>query len=79
MNPGVRLHVGHQHSQVLLIPTRFVDYYSPFWGPRAIYRICDPRGAFICLLSTLTILPNSGLSRGQLLIGLVSRIDFHSC
>ena len=34
MNPGVRLRVGHQHSWFLLILTRFVDYYSPFWGPK---------------------------------------------
>ena len=36
MNPGVRLRVGHQHSQFWLILARFMDYYSPFWGPKVI-------------------------------------------
>ena len=29
-NPGVCLHVGHQHSQFWPILARFLDYYSPF-------------------------------------------------
>src|SRR5918995_868909 len=32
-NPGVRLHVGHQHSHIRPILFRFVHYYSAFWGP----------------------------------------------
>ena len=59
-NPTVRLRVGHQQSQFWPILVRLVHYYSPFWGPRAIYTICDPRGAFMCRSSTLTILANSG-------------------
>ena len=57
MNSEVRLRVGHQHSQFLPILVRFVDYYSPFWGPRAISMIDNPRGAFTRLSSTLTVLP----------------------
>ena len=43
----MRLRVGHQQSQFWPILVRLVHYYSPFWGPRAIYTICDPRGAFM--------------------------------
>ena len=42
MNPGLRLHVGHQHSQFWPILARFMDYYSLFWGPRVISTIDDP-------------------------------------
>src|SRR3954469_18761207 len=28
--------------------TRFVDYYSLFWGPGVISTIDEPRGAFTC-------------------------------
>ena len=34
--PRVRLPVGHQHSQFWPILARFLDYYSLFWGPKAI-------------------------------------------
>ena len=43
MNPGVRLHVGHQHSQLWPILARFVDYYSLFWGPKAISMVNELR------------------------------------
>ena len=43
MNPKVHLRVGHQHSQFLSILTRFVDYYSPFWGPKAICMVVEPK------------------------------------
>ena len=36
------LRVGHQHSQFWPILVRFVQYYSVFWGPRAISTIDDP-------------------------------------
>ena len=49
--------VGRQDSQSGPILARFVDYYSPFWGPRAISMIDNPRGAFTRLSSTLTVLP----------------------
>ena len=78
-NPGVRLRVGHQHSHIRPILVRFVHYYSVFWGPRAISTIYQPRGAFMCTSSTLTILANSDLFRGLLLIVFGSRSDFHSC
>ena len=48
MNPGVHLHVGHQHSLFLSILTCFVHYYSPFWGPRAIPRLTIP-GVHLCV------------------------------
>ena len=41
-NPGVHLRVGHQHSQFWPILVCFVQYYSMFWGPRAISTIDDP-------------------------------------
>ena len=42
----MRLRVGHQHSWFLSILTRFVDYYSPFWGPKAISMVVEPQ---VCL------------------------------
>src|SRR6187399_959518 len=74
---GVRLHVRRQHSQFWQILARFVDYYSPFWGPIAISTIDDSRGAFTCPSSTLTILVDFGPFRGLLLTLLGSRTDFH--
>ena len=78
MNPGMRSRVGHQHSHIRAILIRFIHYYSTFWGPKAISTIVEPRGAFMCRLSTLTILPNSGPSRGLLLTILGSRSDLHA-
>ena len=65
-NPGVRLRVGHQHSHIPPILVRFVYYYSPFWRPRVISMIYNPRGAFASLSSTLTVLANSDAIRGLL-------------
>ena len=62
--PGVRLCVGYQHSPFCPILVRLVDYYSPFWGPRAISTIHDPGGAFTCPSSTLIVLANSDPFRG---------------
>ena len=78
-NPGVRLLVGHQQSHIRPILFRFVHYYLPFWGPRAVSTIDDPRGAFTCPSSTLTPLANSDPFRGLLLTVLGSGDDFHSC
>ena len=39
----MRLCVGHQHSRFLSVLSRFVDYYSLFWGPRVISTINQPR------------------------------------
>ena len=44
----MRLRVVHEHSWFLSILTRFVDYYSPFWGPRVISTIDEARRAFTC-------------------------------
>ena len=77
--PLVRLRVGHQHSHIRAILIHFVHYYSAFWGPRAISTIDEPRGAFMCPSSTLTVFANSDMFRGLLLTVLGSRSDFHSC
>ena len=65
--PRVRLCVGHQHSRFWPILVRFNHYYSLFWGAREISTIDDPRGAFTCSSSTLTVLANSDPFRGLLL------------
>ena len=57
MNPGVRRRVVHQRSQFWPILTRFVDYYSPFWGPAAISIVVEPEGALTCRLSTSQFWP----------------------
>ena len=44
-----------------------MDYYSLFWGPGVISTIDEPRGAFTCRSSTLTVLANSNVFRGLLL------------
>ena len=67
LNPGVRLRVGHRYSRFLSCLTRFVDYYSPFWGPKAISMVVEPQGVLMCRSSTLIILANSGPFRGLLL------------
>ena len=53
-DPGVRLLVCYQHSQLCpIILVRLVDYYSPFWGPRAISTIEDPRGCvYVPIINT---------------------------
>ena len=38
----MHLRVRRQHSQFWPILTRFVDYYSLFWGPRVISTIKEP-------------------------------------
>src|SRR3954469_17934075 len=60
MNPGVILHVGHQHPQFWPIPARIVNYYSLFWGPRVISTIDEPRAAFTCRSSTPAVLADFG-------------------
>ena len=71
---GVRLHVHHRHSQYWPILTRFMDYYSPFWGPEAIFIVVEPQGALACRSSTLAVLADSSLFRGLLLTVLGSRV-----
>ena len=73
----MRLRAGHQHSQFWLILARFMGYYSPFWGPDAIFIVVDPQGALTCRSSALAVLVDSGPFRVLLLIVLGSRSDFH--
>ena len=75
----MRLRVGHQHSQFWPILVRFLDYYSPFWGPRAISMVVEPQGALTCRSSTLTFLADYCPFRGLSLIVLRSRSDIHGC
>ena len=75
MNPGVRLCVHRQRSQVWPILTRFVDYYSPFRGPEAIFIVVEPQGALTCRSSTLIVLADSGPFRGLSLTVLGSQSD----
>ena len=56
-----------QHSQFWPILTRFVDYYSPFWGPEAISIVVEPKDALTCRSSTLAVLADSGPFCGILL------------
>ena len=37
-----------------------MDYYSPFWGPEAIFIVVEPQGALTCRSSTLIVLADSG-------------------
>ena len=67
MNPGVRIRVVHQRSQFWPILTRFVDYYSPFWGPKAISMVVEPQGALKCKSSTIAVWADSGPFLGLLL------------
>ena len=64
----MRLGVGHQHSRLLSILTRFMDYYSPFWGPKVISTINEPQGTFTCRSSTLTVFVDPVPFHGLLLI-----------
>ena len=75
--PWVRLRAGHQHSQFMSILTRFMDYYSPFWGHKVISMLVEPQGALTWRSSTLTVFADSGPFRGLLLTVLGSRSDFH--
>ena len=75
MNPGVRLCFGHQHSLFWQILSRFVDYYSPFLGPKQISIVVEPQGALTCRSSTLTDLADSDPFRGLLLTVLGSWSD----
>ena len=52
-----------------------MDYYSLFWGPGVISTVNEPRGAFMCRSSTLTVLPGSGPFLG-LLLYFSSQCDF---
>ena len=77
MNPKVRLRVGHQHSQFWPVLARFVDYYSPFWGPELISIVVERQGALTCQSSTIAVLADSGPFRELLLTVLGSRSVIH--
>ena len=68
----MRLRVGHQHSEFWPILARFVDYYSPFWGPKAISMVVEFQGALTCRSSTLAVLADSGPFLGLLVTVLSS-------
>ena len=63
----MRLRVDHQHSRFLSILTCFMDYYSPFWGPKAISMIVEPQGAHTCRSSTLAVFVDADPFHGLLL------------
>ena len=58
--PSVHLRVGHQHSRFLSILARFVDYYSPFSGPKTISKVVEPQGVLTCWSSRLAVWAGSG-------------------
>ena len=70
----MRLRVGHQHSQFWPILTRFMDYYSPFWGPKEISIFVELQGALTCWSSTITVWADSGPFLGLLLYFGVSEL-----
>ena len=53
-----------------------MDYYSPIWGPRAIFMVAEAQGVLTCRSSTLAILADSGPFHGLLLIDLGFQSDF---
>ena len=59
-NSKVRLRVGHQQSQFGPILAHFMDYNSPFWGPKAISMVVELQGALTCRLSTTKVWADSG-------------------
>ena len=69
--------MGHQHLQFWPIMTRFVDYYSLFWGPGVISTINEPLSAFTCRSSIILGLSDSVLFHGLLLTVLGSQNAFH--
>ena len=73
------LRVGHQHSQFWPILTRLVDYYSPFWSPKAISMGVEPQDVLTCWSSTLAVFADSGPFHGLLLTVLGSQSDFRCC
>ena len=44
-----------------------MDYYSPFWGPKAISMVVELQGALTCRSSTITVWADSGPFLGLLL------------
>ena len=56
-----------------------MDYYSPFWGPKAISMVVEFQGALTCRSSTIIVWADSGPFLGLLLIvlgsGVISTIN----
>ena len=50
-----------------------MDYYSPFWGPKAISMVVKLQGALTCRSSTITVWADSGPFLGLLLYFGVSK------
>ena len=63
----MRLRVGYQHSRFLWILTRFMKYYSLFWGPKAISMVVEPQGALKCRSTTIVVWADYGPFLGLLL------------
>ena len=61
------------------ILARFLDYYSPFWGPEAFSIVVEPQGVLTCWSSTPGVLANSGPFHGLLLTVFRFQSDFHGC
>ena len=53
-----------------------MDYYSPLWGPEAIYLADVPQGALTCMTLTLAVLEYSGPFCGLLVTVFGSRAIF---
>ena len=73
------LHAGHQHWQFSLILARFMNYYSPFWGPKAMSMVLEPHGALMCRSSTIAVWADFGPFLALILSfggpGVISTID----
>ena len=52
---------------ILAILTRFMDYYSTFWAPKAIIIVAEPQGELTYRSLTLTVLADSDPFHGLLL------------
>ena len=53
-----------------------MDYYSHFWGPKAIFMDVEPQGALTYRSSTITVSADSGPFLGLLLTALEFGSDF---
>ena len=69
MNPGEGLRVSHQDSHFWPILARFMDYYSLFWGPKAISMVVEPHVVLTCWSPRLAVWASSGPFLGLLFWG----------
>ena len=67
------------NTQFWPILARFMDYYSPFWGPKAISMVVDLQGALMCRSSTIIVWVDSCPFLGLITLfwglGVISTID----